>query len=246
RNKKTKALALHLLGGIAQDYGRREDSDHFGIKQRLLAHKARSLIRQEQTDEANCQHENISFYGRTNPNNANTVISKTRQISQSTKIVLRDSSSHKSGGHAVTTSENATNLQKEGTYTQPEYDNRTAYSSSSLNKATTTEYGDTKIKPPDKRGGHGVTTLEDLDFRQDILGFSENVRSAVLLKLQQMPPQYRQDHIDEVAAHVQARIGTPKEIKNPASYLLKMCNAYLDDGELWITSRAEEFRNQAA
>ncbi len=91
-----------------------------------------------------------------------------------------------------------------------------------------------------------MTTLEDLDFRQDILGFSENVRSAVLLKLQQMPPQYRQDHIDEVAAHVQARIGTPKEIKNPASYLLKMCNAYLDDGELWITSRAEEFRNQAA
>ncbi len=84
RNKKTKDLALRVLDGIAVLYGQRSDTAHYDMKQRLIAHRARSLVEQESV-------EGTEFFGRNRPIETENVAEEDNRKSLSTKIVLRDS-----------------------------------------------------------------------------------------------------------------------------------------------------------
>ncbi len=79
----------------------------------------------------------------------------------------------------------------------------------------------------------------ELDFHDELLGFTKSLKSLAEIKIRSLPAEYRQSLLDELAYKVLSRWNTDNPVRTPLAYLNWFVNHYEKKGELPLTGEGE-------
>ena len=79
----------------------------------------------------------------------------------------------------------------------------------------------------------------ELEFHDDIIGFTRAMHDLAVLKIRQVPERYRQAFLDDLAVKVMEKAGGDKPIHSPLNYLHWMVNQYTTSGDLPLSGKGE-------